>query len=97
MKGVYPAMADELVRLGSPWDTEALSLYDIAGKLDRLLYESEGNRSFREVLLKHSDRLRSLHGDIETHIAEWKLARVDNMLYQLEDIFDDIERELNSL
>ena len=97
LKGIYSAISRELDRLGTPWDAEDLSLFDVVVKLDKLLYASEGNPSFRGILLKHREKLRSLHENIEAHIADWKLAQADKMLYQIEDIFDDIERELENM
>ena len=91
LKEIYPAIARELDRIGLSWETEDLSLLDIVAKLDRFLHESQGNPSFREILLKHRDKLRSLREKIQAHIADWKLAQADKMLYQIEDIFDDIE------
>lgn len=97
LKGTYPAVARELIRSGSSWEAEDPSLLDIVAKLDGLLYESVGNPSVREILLKHRGKLRSLHEKIQTHIADWKLAEADKILYQIEDIFDDIERELDNM
>jgi hypothetical protein len=54
----------------------------------------EGNPPFRKVLLKHKDELRNLHKEVEEHIADWDLAKADKTLYQIEDVFDQIEWEL---
>jgi hypothetical protein len=70
------------------------SLFEIVGTLDRLLYQLEGDPAFREILLQHKSTLHKLYGDIEEQIADWHLARADKLLYKIEDIFDEIEREL---
>lgn len=97
LKGIYPNIASELARVGSPWDEEDLSLFDIVAKLDKLLYEAEGISSLRKILLEHQGKLRILHENIEACIADWKLAQADKMLYQIEDIFEDIESELDGI
>jgi hypothetical protein len=71
-----------------------MSLFDIVGRLDKLLYELEGNPPFREILLKHKDKLHKLHKEVEAHMADWDLAKADKTLYQIEDSFDQIEWEL---
>jgi hypothetical protein len=90
----YPKIAKGLSYLDKKWVEEGLSLFDIAEKLDRLLYDLEGNPPFREILLKHKDKLRKLYKEVEAHIANWNLAEADKALYQIEDVFDQIEWEL---
>ena len=90
----YPKIAKALSFLDEKWTGEDLSLFDIAGRMDRLLYDAEGNPAFREILLKHKDNLRKLNKKAEAHIADWNLADADKVLYQIEDVFDQIEWEL---
>jgi hypothetical protein len=90
----YPKFAKALSLLDDRWTGQDLSLFDIAGRVDRLLYDAEGNPSLREILLKHKDNLRTLHKTAETRIADWNLAEADKTLYQIEDVFDQIEWEL---
>ena len=90
----YPKFAKALSFLDDNWTVQTLSLFDIAGKLDRLLYDAEGNPAFREILLKHKDSLHKLYKKTEAHIADWNLAEADKTLYQIEDAFDQIEWEL---
>ena len=90
----YPKFAKALSFLDEKWAGQDLSLFDIAGRVDRLLYDAEGNRPFREILLKHKDNLRKLYKTVESHIADWNLAEADKTLYQIEDVFDQIEWEL---
>jgi hypothetical protein len=90
----YPKIAKSLSFLNEKWTGEGLSLFDIAGRLDKLLYDLEGNPFFRKILLKHKDNLRKLHKEVEAHIADWNLDEADKALYQIEDVFDQIEWEL---
>ncbi|HUV78067.1 MAG TPA: hypothetical protein VMW06_08410 [Desulfobacterales bacterium] len=94
LKADYPKIAQGLSYIHEAWVEEGPSLFDIVGRLDKLLYELEGNPPFRKILLKHQDELRKLHKDVEAHIADWELAKADKALYQIEDIFDKIEWEL---
>ena len=94
MASVYPHISRGLGYLKQTWLEKEPSFFDIVGKLDKLLYDLEGNPPFREILLKHKDTLRKLHRDVEAHIADWDLAKADRALYQMEDIFDKIEWEL---
>jgi len=94
MKTDYPNIAQGLSYIHEAWVEEGPSLFDIVGKLDKLLYELEGNPPFRKILLKHKDELHKLYMEVEEQIADWDLAKADKRLYQIEDIFDQIEWEL---
>lgn len=94
MASIYPNLSRGLRYLDPAWSEKELSFFDMVGKLDRLLYDLEGNPPFRKILLKHKDTLRKLYKDVEAHIADWDLAKADQALYQMEDIFDKIEWEL---
>ena len=94
LKAEFPAIGMNLGYLNQAWIDEGPSLFDIVGKLDKLLYDLEGNHRFRKILLKHQDQLRKLYNEVEENIADWKLAKADQALYQIEDVFDQIEWEL---
>jgi hypothetical protein len=89
----YPNLAQNLKALEPDLVERNPSLYELAGQLDKLLYKFDGT-PVREVLLRQRDNLRSLHKSIEEHIADWNLAQADRLLYEMEDIFDNIESEL---
>lgn len=94
LKGNYPKIAQGLSYVHEAWVEEGPSLFDIVGRLDKLLYELEGDPLFRKILLKHKDKLRKIRKEVEEHIADWDLAKADKALYKMEDIFDQIEWEL---
>ena len=94
LKGIYPRIADALSSIFKSKTDFPASLFDIVGKLDRILYELEGKPPYREIFLGHRRRLQELHEEIQTLIADWKLAEADRRLYRMEDIFDDIEWEI---
>jgi len=87
LKADFPAIGGNLSYFHEAWIEEGPSLFDIVGKLDKLLYDLEGNPPFREILLKHQDKLRKLHNEVEENIADWNLAKADQALYQIEDVF----------
>ena len=94
LEETYPKIARYLKSLDSDLVERNLSLYAIAGQLDKLLYTFDGT-PFRDVLLRHRENLRNLHKNIEENIADWNLAQADQLLYKIEDVFDKIESELD--
>jgi hypothetical protein len=89
----YPRLARQLGYLDAALVSSNPSLYALAGRLDQLLYAFDGT-PLREVLLRHREKLQSLHKDIEKNIADWNLSQADRLLYKLEDIFDEVESQL---
>jgi hypothetical protein len=90
----YPNLARHLGYLDAPLVRSNPSLYELVTQLDKLLYAFDGTR-LREVLLPHREKLLSLHKSIEEHIGSWNLPQADQLLYKIEDIFDEIEDALN--
>ena len=97
LKKAYPRLAHRLSYLDEEWVDGGPSLFEIVGKLDQLLYQLEGDPPFREILLRHKSPLHRLYEDIEERIADWHLAKADRLLYEIEDIFDEIEHELGGI
>ncbi len=97
LEKAYPSLAQRLSRLHEEWLEEAPSLFEMAGRLDTLLYQLEEDPPFREVLLRHRSKLHKLYEGIQDEIADWHLAKADKLLYEIEDIFDDIELELEKM
>ena len=96
-KAVYPKLAANLSHAKALREDDEPSLYDLVGNLDKLLYALDGNPACKEILLKHKDALKKLHEEVEGYIADWKLAQADQALYKLEDIFGEIEWELDKV
>jgi hypothetical protein len=90
----YPKLARHLGYLKPEFVKRNPSLYELAGNLDKLLYEFDST-PLRGVLLQSRDKLLELHKNIEKAIADWNLAQADKLLYKLEDIFDDVEARLS--
>jgi hypothetical protein len=90
----YPKLAGRLRSLVPDLVARNPALYEIAGQLDKLLYIFDGT-PLREVLLRHRANLRTLYKSIEEQIADWNLVQADRLLYKSEDIFDQIESELD--
>lgn len=97
MKGIYPRIAEVLGSLDTSGADASFSLFDLVGRLDRLLYDLEGNPPVRKIFLEYHSLLQKLQGEARTHMADWKLAEVDQLLYRMEDIFDDIEWKLGGI
>lgn len=94
LKETFPKLARQLGYLDKELVNRNPSLYDLAARLDKLLYAYDGTR-LREVLLRHRQELQSLQQSIAEALADWNLAQADKLLYRMEDIFEDIEAELN--
>jgi hypothetical protein len=90
----FPKLARHLGYLDAPLVKSNPSLYRLVTQLDKLLYAFDGTK-VREVLLPHREKLLSLHKSIEENIGNWNLAQADRLLYEIEDIFDEIENGLN--
>ena len=97
LKKAYPRLAHRLSYLDEEWVEANPSLFEIVAKLDQLLYQLEGDPPFREILLRHRSALHRLYEDIEERIADWHLSKADRLLYEIEDIFDEIEHELGGI
>lgn len=94
LEGAYPKPARALGYLDSSLANRNPSLYELVGQLDQLLYRHDGTQ-LREVLLRHSEKLRNQYKIIQENIADWNLAQSDKLLYSIEDTFDEIESELD--
>jgi len=94
LKETFPKLARHLGILDPELVQSNPSLYDLAARLDKLLYAFDGTK-LREVLLPHRDKLQSLQKSVAEAMADWNLAQADKLLYQMEDIFEDIEAELS--
>jgi hypothetical protein len=93
LQGTYPKLARHLGILDSKLVDRNPSLYEMVGQLDHHLYPHVGT-PLREVLLRHSGKLRTYYKNIQENIADWKLSQADKILYLIEDTFDDMESEL---
>jgi len=94
LEGTYPKIGRYLRHQDSSLANLNPSLYELAGLLDQLLYRFDGTL-LREALLRHQDKLREIHKSIQDNMADWNLSQVDKLLYSIEDIFDEIESELD--
>jgi hypothetical protein len=93
----YPNIAKKLGRVDGPWVEAGPSLFEIVARLDKLLYKLEGDPPFIEILSHWKKSLRELYETVEENIADRHLAKADQALYKIEDIFDEIERELGKI
>ena len=96
-KSTYPGLAHRLGYLDETRVREEPSLIDLVKNLDELLYRLEADPPFRAILLQHSDNLKNLYKKVEGHIADWHLAEADRLLYEIEDIFDEIELRVGKI
>jgi hypothetical protein len=93
LKGTYHKLARDLGYLDSDLVSRDPSLYELVGQFDHLLYRFEGT-PLREVFLRHREKLLRIHKNVQDSMANWNLALVDRLLYEIEDVFDEMESEL---
>jgi hypothetical protein len=93
MAETYPKLVHHLGYLDAGLTNSNPSLYALVGQFDQIVYRFEGT-PLGGVLLRHREKLVKLYKDIQDNIANWGLAQADRLLYQMEDIFDQIESEL---
>lgn len=93
LEGTYPKLGWYLRHHDPTLADQNPSLYKLAGMMDQLLFRFDGTK-LRDALLLHEDKLRALYKNIEADIADRNLSRADKFLYQVEDIFDEIELQL---
>lgn len=94
LEAVYPRLARHLRHLDPDLAKRNPSLHELAGQLDQVLSRVEATR-LKQVFSGHRDKLRELHKKITELIADWKLAEADRLLYGIEDVFDEMEAELD--
>ena len=90
----YPKLGRALKQQNPDLVNRGPSFYELAGQLDLLLYRYDGTL-LRDVLARHKDKLKDVYARIEENMADRNLAKVDQLLYSIEDIFDEIEAELD--
>jgi hypothetical protein len=90
LEGAYPGLDRHLRHLDPVLAKSNPSLFDLVGQLDQVLSRFEGTQ-FEQVFSRHREKLRDLHKRIKEHIADWKLAQADRLLYEMEDVFDEME------
>ncbi|NLI80802.1 MAG: hypothetical protein GX443_03840 [Deltaproteobacteria bacterium] len=90
----YPRLARRLEQLAPDLVRGQPSLFALAGQLDQLLYRLEGTQ-LRGVLLRHRDALVKMHKSIQEKMADWNLSAADRILYAMEDVFDEIESQMD--
>jgi len=93
-EGTYPKIGKALRYVDSDFINQNPSLYELTGQIDKLLYRIDGT-SIRDTLIQHKDNLKRIYSNIQEHIANWNLSEADKLLYRIEDIFEEIESELD--
>ncbi len=89
----FPRLTRSLVSLHSDLIIQEPSLYELAGQIDKLLYQTDGTH-LREVLIQHKDELKKIYAAVQEKIANRNLSEADKLLYRIEDIFNEVESEL---
>ena len=96
LKDHFPKLARALDEMGVEVDPRRKTLYHIVEDLERGLY-LDVRPALKEIIRSHlSSHLTPLRNAIEGKLAAWKLEGLDELLYRLEDAFEDLERDLDT-
>lgn len=94
LRAHFPKLARALEELGVPSDRRQTTLYHLIRELERALYR-QVRPALRGVIERHRPRLLSLQEAVEERLAAWQREGLDELLYQIEDVFADLERDLD--
>lgn len=94
LEGAYPRLERHLRHLDPDLAKRNPSLHELAGQFDQVLARF-GDTQLKQVFSRHRDKLRELHRRTGELIADWKLAEADRLLYAIEDLFEEMEAELD--
>jgi len=89
----FPRLASRLSVVAPELVARNPSLYELAGQIGALIDRAQGMH-LRELLIENEADLRRRYSSAEELLAEWRIAEADRLLYEIEDIFALIEREL---
>jgi len=94
LRAHFPKLASVLEGLGIPVDPLRTTLYDLALVLERGLY-GEIRPALKAALKRHLPVLRDLRGQVEKKLASWQREGLDDLLYRIEDVFEELEKDLD--
>jgi hypothetical protein len=89
----YPNLARHLQAITPGFLGPEPSLLEICARLDELQGRLAGTALGQLIEAKASE-LRLAQRRVEELAADWKLEQADQLLYQIEDRFDELEAEL---
>jgi hypothetical protein len=90
----FPRLSKTLEALGISAQLCCATLYHLVRELERAVY-GDIDPALRRTLERHTPVLVRLRGEVEEKLAAWKLEGLDELLYRMEDAFQELERELN--
>jgi hypothetical protein len=90
----FPKLAEVLDELGMDIDLRRVTLYQLIQELERALY-GDVRPHVRDTLQLHMPALRTLQKGVEEKLSTWQREGLDPLLYQIEDAFELLERDLD--
>ncbi len=94
LRAHFPRLAKTLDELGISTDPARTTLYHLIQELERALYR-DMRPALRRAIEQHRPRLLSLHEAVEERLSIWQREGLDGLLYEIEDVFTDLERDLD--
>jgi hypothetical protein len=90
----FPKLAEVLHELGVDVDLRGVTLYQLIRELERALH-GDVRPHVRDTLQRHMPAMRTLQKGVEEKLSIWQREGLDPLLYQIEDAFDLLERDLD--
>lgn len=94
LRAHFPKLAKTLDGLGISTDPSRTTLYHLIREMERALY-GEIRPALRRAIEHYRTRLLSLQEAVDERLATWKREGLDELLYQIEDVFADLEKDLD--
>jgi hypothetical protein len=90
----FPKLASALEELGIGVDQHRVTLYSLVRELERAVY-GDARPGLGEALAKHLPSLVATRNQIDEKLSMWERHGLDELLYRMEDGFEDLERDLD--
>ena len=95
LKSDFPKLA-EVFEFGEiEIDPFRTTLYKLIREVRRASHWDDVHPQARRTLEKHLDVLGPLEEQVSEKLSAWKLEGLDDLLYKIEDAFEDLEKDLD--
>jgi hypothetical protein len=91
----YPRLARRLELWVPDLVSKGPPLYTLTEHLEEILGQAE-DTEFGRTVEPRLATLRALHDRVQAALAEWSFEEADRLLYQMEDLYDEIDADLSA-
>lgn len=94
LRAHFPKLARVLEELRADVDPYTVSLYSLVTELERALH-GDLRPGLRRVMESHLGALVQMRNAVDEKLSTWEHRGLDELLYAMEDRFQDLERDLD--